>query len=355
MPKIAVIGTTAWGTTLAVMLARKGVRVRLWTRNETEERELNEKRENSASLPGVRFPFRLNATADLAYALDGSAMVILAVPAQTMRQNIRLISQYLSQTILIVSAAKGLEVDSSKRMSEIIAEEIPAELHSHICALSGPNLSQEVVQGLPAVSVIAAYDANIAAEAQKLVTTRNFCVFTNTDLVGVELAGALKNIIALGAGMVDGLGLGDNAKAAFMTRGLAEITCLGIAAGANPLTFAGLAGIGDTVATCSSDLSRNHHLGRELARGRKLEEIAATMQGVAEGIATTQATRQLAQRLEVEMPITESIYRVLFEGLSPSQVVPELMGRRMGQELMDIIEHLNPQRLRQWLPRRTPS
>jgi glycerol-3-phosphate dehydrogenase (NAD(P)+) len=349
MPKIAIIGTTAWGTTLGVMLARRGVRVKLWARNEGEDQRLNEERENATFLPGVRFPFRLNATADLKEALDKVAMVILAVPAQTMRQNIKRLSEHLDSKILIVSAAKGLEVANAKRMSEVIAEEIPAELHSHICALSGPNLSQEIAQRLPAVSVVAAHDISVAEQAQRLLNSPNFCVFTNNDLVGVELAGSLKNIIAMGAGMVDGLGLGDNAKAAFMTRGLAEITCLGIAAGANPLTFAGLAGIGDTVATCASNLSRNHYVGLELAKGRKLDDITASMQGVAEGVATTQATRLLAQRLGVEMPITEQLYRVLFEGLDPRHAVPELMGQRMGQELIDIIRHLDPQRTKRWL------
>jgi glycerol-3-phosphate dehydrogenase (NAD(P)+) len=349
MPKMAIIGTTAWGTTLGVALARRGVRVKLWARNEGEDQQLNQRRENVALLPGVRFPFRLNATADLSEALDKAAMVILAVPAQTMRQNIKRLSEHLDPQILIVSAAKGLEVESAKRMSEIIADEIPTELHSNICALSGPNLSQEIAQKLPAVSVVAAHDIGVAEQVQKLLNSPSFCVFTNTDLVGVELAGALKNIIALGAGMVDGLGLGDNAKAAFMTRGLVEITCLGIVAGANPMTFAGLAGLGDTVATCSSNLSRNHYVGLELAKGQKLDDITTSMQGVAEGVATTQATRLLAQKLGVEMPITEQMYRVLFEGLDPRQAVAELMGQRMGQELIDIIRHLDPQRTKRWL------
>jgi len=349
MPKIAIIGTTAWGTTLGVALARRGVRVKLWARNEGEDQQLNDKRENVALLPGVRFPFRLNATADLSEALDKAVMVILAVPAQTMRQNIKRLSEYLDSGILIVSAAKGLEMESAKRMSEVIAGEIPEELHPHICALSGPNLSQEIAQKLPAVSVVAAHDIVVAEQAQKLLNSPNFCVFTNTDLVGVELAGALKNIIALGAGIVDGLGLGDNAKAAFMTRGLTEITCLGIVAGASPLTFAGLAGIGDTVATCAGNLSRNHYVGYEMAKGRKLDDITATMQGIAEGVATAQATRLLAQKLGVEMPINEQLCRVLFDGLDPRQAVKELMGQRMGQELVEIIKHLEPQRIRRWL------
>jgi len=349
MPKIAIIGNTAWGTTLGVVLARRGVRVKLWTRKEGEDQQLNERRENVAFLPGVPLPLRLSATTDLNEALDNAVMVILAVPAQSIRQNVQRLSQYLDENILIINAAKGLEIGSAKRMSEVIADEIPKALHSHICTLSGPNLSQEIVKKLPAVSVLAARDIEIAEQAQRLLNAPSFCVFTNTDLVGVELAGALKNIIALGAGIVDGLELGDNAKATFITRGLTEITCLGIVAGANPLTFAGLAGIGDTVATCAGNLSRNHYVGYEIAKGRRLEEITSTMQGVAEGVTTAQAARVLAQKLGVGMPINEQLCQVLFDGLDPRLAVSTLMSQRMGRELTDILKHLEPQRFRRWL------
>jgi len=222
---------------------------------------------------------------------------------------------------------------SNKRMSQVIAEEIPSRFWSNICVLSGPNLSREIARGLPAASVVAAENEAVARKAQKLLACPNFCVYTNTDVVGVELGGALKNIIALGAGMVEGLGYGDNAKAAFITRGLMEIAALGVALGANPLTFAGLAGVGDVIATCASPLSRNHYVGVELTKGRSLKEITDSMTGVAEGVSTTIAARNLAQQLGLGMPVTEKIYQVLFEGAEPRQAMIELMAPEARHEL----------------------
>ena len=221
--------------------------------------------------------------------------------------------------------------------TDIFSEEISPVFHKNVCVLSGPNLAKEIIQGLPAVTVVAAGNDTIAEQAQSLLSSPKFCVFSNTDVVGVELGGALKNIIALGAGMADGLGYGDNAKAAFMTRGLAEIASLGIAAGANPLAFSGLAGLGDLVVTCSSSLSRNHYVGVELAGGRTLKDISASMHNIAEGVTTTTATIQMAQELGVEMPITEVIYRILFQGLDVRQAVTELMENPAGKEL-DILD-----------------
>jgi glycerol-3-phosphate dehydrogenase (NAD(P)+) len=235
--------------------------------------------------------------------------------------------------MLVVSAAKGLEIGSNKRMSEVIAEEIDPRFQSNICVLSGPNLYKEILYGLPASAVVAAEDEAIARQAQKLLTTPNFCVYTNTDVVGVELGGALKNIIAIGAGMVDGLGYGDNAKAAFVTRGLTEMAALGFALGANPLTLSGLAGLGDLIATCASPLSRNHYVGVELTKGRSLEEITASMAGVAEGVSTTVAVWNLAQQLGLEMPIAEKIYQVLYNGVEPRQAIVELLGAGGKHEL----------------------
>lgn len=338
MSKVAIIGTTTWGTTLGIMLTRKGTRVRLWARSAPEAQEINRARENAAFLPGIRLPRRLVATASMEEALDRAALLIMAVPAQTMRANIRLASPYLKPPMLILSAAKGLEMGEGKRMSEVIAEEVEPSLHPNICALSGPNLAREIIGGLPAVTVVAASTQEVAERIQQLLSSPRFCVFTNTDLVGVELGGALKNIIALGAGIADGLGYGDNAKAAFITRGLAEIAILGIAAGANPLTFAGLAGVGDLVATCASRLSRNHFVGEELSKGRPLAEIMASMRSIAEGIDTTRAALHLAERLGVEMPITEVIYRILFQGLDSRQGVAELMGRPAGSETVGMEE-----------------
>ena len=333
MTRVTVVGNTSWGTTLAIVLARKRLAVRLWTRTEAEATRLNLDRENKAYLPGFLLPPDLKVTHVLEEAMARASLVILAVPSQTMRANIRRIREHLTKDSLILSAAKGLEVGTTKRMSEVLAEELPDALLGNILALSGPNLAQEVVRGLLATSVVAGQNEEAASAAQELLITPAFRVYTNSDLVGVELGGALKNIIALGAGMGDGFGSGNNAKASLMTRGLAEITRLGVACGANPLTFAGLAGLGDLVATCSSSFSRNRHVGEELAKGRPLAEIQASLGHVAEGITTTAAARKLAQCLKVEMPITEQMYRVLFEGLDPRQGVAELMGREAKPEL----------------------
>jgi len=333
MPRIAIIGTTTWGITIGVVLAHKGLQVRLWARTEKEAIELKNNGPNPRLLPGVTFPPQLSVTSSLSEALADVTAVILAVPSQSMRQNIKLVKDYLEKSMLVVSAAKGLEIGSHKRMSEVIAEEIDPHFQSNICVLSGPNLFKEILRGLPASAVVAAEDKTTARKAQKLLTTPNFCVYTNSDVIGVELGGALKNIIALGAGMVDGLGYGDNAKAAFVTRGLTEMAALGVALGASPLTLSGLAGLGDLIATCASPLSRNHYVGAELIKGRSLEKITASMTGVAEGISTTIAVWNLAQQLGLEMPITEKIYEVLYNGAEPRQVIVELLGTGGRHEL----------------------
>ncbi|MFC1864377.1 NAD(P)H-dependent glycerol-3-phosphate dehydrogenase [Chloroflexota bacterium] len=333
MPKIAIIGTTTWGITLGVVLARQGLQVRLWARTEQEATELTNAGSNSAQLLDVDFPPNLSVTSSLSEALAGAKAVILVVPSQSMRQNIKLLAGHLDVSMLIVSAAKGLEIGSSQRMSEVIADEIEPNFRSNICVLSGPNLSQEILRDLPAATVVAAGDEAIARKAKKLLTTPNLCVYTNTDVVGVELGGSLKNIIALGAGIADGLGSGDNAKAALITRGLTEVTALGVALGANPLTFSGLAGLGDLITTCASPLSRNHYVGVELAKGRSLKEITDSMTGVAEGVSTTLVVWNLAQQMELEMPITETIYRVLYEGADIRQAAVELMAAGAAHEL----------------------
>jgi glycerol-3-phosphate dehydrogenase (NAD(P)+) len=253
-----------------------------------------------------------------------------------MRENVRLLAPYLDRRTLLVNASKGIEVGSLKRMSEVIAEEI-AGSQERIATLSGPNLSREVAEQKPTAAVVASLEHNVAVRVRDLFTTTHFRIYTARDLIGVELGGALKNIIAIGAGINDGLGYGQNAKAAFMTRGLAEISRLGIAAGANPLTFAGLAGIGDLIATCDSSLSRNHELGRRLAAGEKLNAILRSTHSVAEGVSTTQAALQLAARYHVEMPIAEQLAQVLFSGVDPRQAVSELMMRDPKGELEGII------------------
>jgi len=333
MPKIAIIGTTSWGIALGVVLARKGLEVRLWARTEREAAELRNAGPNGDLLSGINPPPKLSITNLLSEALADVKAVIMAVPSQAMRQNIKLVKDYLGKSMLVMSAAKGLEIGSNKRMSQVIAEEIDPRFHSNVCVLSGPNLAKEVLLGLSAATVVAAVNDAVARTAQRLLSAPNLCVFTNTDIIGVELGGALKNVIALGAGMADGLGYGDNAKAAFMTRGLTEMTALGVALGANPLTFSGLAGLGDLIATCASPLSRNHYVGVELTKGRSLGEITGSMSGVAEGVSTTSAAWDLARQLELEMPITEKIYRVLYEGVDPKRAAAELMGAEVKHEL----------------------
>ena len=227
----------------------------------------------------------------------------------------------------MLSVTKGLELPDGKRMSQVLEEELPDAFHSRICSLSGPNLAQEIVQGKPASTVVAGRDDASTSCAQEILMSPSFRVYTSRDIIGVELGGTLKNIIALGAGIADGLGLGDNGKSALITRGLAEITRLGVAAGADPLTFAGLAGLGDIVATCASPLSRNRYVGEQLAQGRSWPEIQESMQNVAEGVNTTGAALKMAGKLGVDMPIAQVTYRVLFEDLPPRQALAELMGR----------------------------
>lgn len=338
MPKVSIIGTTSWGITLGMILARKGLKVDIWARTEKEAQELNESGLRSSGKhvyeipPGETLP-NLRVTDDPREALLDSKAVILAVTSQTMRQNIKIIKPYLTKSMIITSAAKGIEVGTNLRMSQVIAEEIKPTHKKNICVLSGPNLAREILSGLPAATVIASEDDEVCRSMQRILTTPNLCVFTHHDVIGVELGGALKNIIALGAGMADGLGYGDNAKAAFMTRGLTEISALGVALGAHPLTFSGLAGLGDVITTCASPLSRNHYFGAELGKGRSADEIMQTMREVAEGVTTTKVAWDLARQFGLEMPITEKIYRVLYEGLSPKDAAAELMGAPQNHEL----------------------
>jgi glycerol-3-phosphate dehydrogenase (NAD(P)+) len=333
MQKTAIIGTTSWGITLGLLIARKGREVRFWTRTKREANQIRKNGVDKPRLADVTIPEDVMVSSDMAEIMDNVSEVILAVPSATMRQNILQVSPHLEKTTVIISASKGLEIGSNKRMSEVIAEEIDERFHSNICVLSGPQLAREIMQDLPAASVIAADNSKTARKAQRLMTTPNFCVFTNSDVIGVELAGALKNILAIGAGIADGLGYGDNARAAFITRGLTEITALGMSLGANPLTFSGLAGLGDVIATCTSPLSRNHHVGVELSKGIPLAEIIDAMSEVAEGVNTTLVAKNLSEELGLEMPITEKLHQVLYEDADPLQATIELMGGTTRHEL----------------------
>jgi len=309
MPKVTIIGNTSWGNTLGVLLSGKGAAVKLWARSEAEAKELNQGRRSYSSTSHIRA------------ALNGADLAIWAVPSQKLRENVSQAKHYLTNSMLLMSAAKGLEVNSGKRMSQVLAEEIAPSLREQICVLSGPNLAKEVAQGLPAASVIAARDMDLAEKARELMESPKFFLSTSDDVIGVELCGALKNIIALGAGMIDGLGLGDNAKGAFIAWGWTEVVSLGVTLGAKADTFYGLAGLGDLIATCSSTLSRNHYAGCELAKGRSLSEISAYMPNVAEGVATTEAVHKLVENQGLKLPVINLIYGILFEGLPPSQAL----------------------------------
>ncbi len=332
MKSVAVVGSSSWGTVLAVLFARNGLPVRLCAYDEADAKALRHDGENARLQPGLRFPPSLTVTADRQVVLRDADLLALAVPSETLRDNLRALRPHLDSNTLVLSAVKGLERESGKRMSEVVGEELP-DLRSPICVLSGPNLSREIAQGLPAATIVACENLATAETIRDALMSPLFRVYTNEDVAGVELAGALKNIIAIGAGMCEGFAYGDNAKAGFITRGLAEIARLGIAAGAQPLTFLGLAGVGDLMATCYSPLSRNHRVGIELAKGRPLDEVLASLGQVAEGVATTVAARELARRYGAEMPITEMTYQVLFEGLDPRRAVAELMLRAPRHEL----------------------
>ncbi|MED5588929.1 MAG: NAD(P)H-dependent glycerol-3-phosphate dehydrogenase [Chloroflexota bacterium] len=328
----AIIGATTWGTTLGILLAQNGVPVSLLTRSESEAQTLTSQRRNARFLPDAPFPDSLSVTSEPESALRQSSLVIIAVPSDRMRENVQRIESHLQPGAIILSATKGLELPTAQRMSQVLEDELPANLHSGICVLSGPNLAKEIVQGKLASTVIASQNPDASQTAQAALMSNNFRVYTSRDVLGVELAGALKNIVALGAGIGDGMEAGENAKAAFLTRGLAEMTRLGVAAGADPMTFAGLAGIGDVVATCSSRLSRNRYVGEQLTRGQSWADIRASMDNVAEGVNATQAALVLAKELDVEMPIAEMASRVLFDGLPPHQAMAELMSRPARSE-----------------------
>ena len=330
---VAVIGAGSWGTALASVLARNGHQVALWVRNPKLAEEVNTKHENAKYLPDVKLSTSIVATTDIEEAVRDKPVVLLAVPSHAMRQVCREVAPHLHPDVLLLHATKGFELETLKRMSEVIGEEIPPQIARRLAVLTGPSHAEEVVRNQPTTVVVASDEENSMLRAQDLLMNENFRVYTNSDLVGAEIAGALKNIIALGAGLSDGLGYGDNAKAALLTRGLAEISRMGRKLGARPLTFAGLAGLGDLVATCTSKHSRNWRAGYMLGQGKQLDDVLQQMGMVVEGVRTTHAAFALANREQVEMPITSVLYRILFEGKAPEQGVQELMTRGKTFEL----------------------
>ena len=331
MSQIAIIGGGAWGTGLAIVVARKGShRVRMWT-NETEVCDaINRQHVNERFLPGRGIPDSVSASNALAVALDGAQIIVSVMPSQHCRALFARMRRLIPRDALIVSATKGLEEGSLLRMSEVIADALKADdnLAPRIGALSGPSFAQEVARGDPTAITIASPDPDLLRTIQQEFSDTSFRVYTNSDIVGVELGGALKNIIAIAAGICDGLGLGHNSVAALITRGLAEMTRLVVACGGRAETMAGLAGLGDLVLTCTGGLSRNRSVGVELGRGSKLPEIMTGMHGmVAEGVFTTTAAVGLARAHRVEMPITEQMHAILHQGKSPKEAIQELMTR----------------------------
>jgi glycerol-3-phosphate dehydrogenase (NAD(P)+) len=322
-----VVGATTWGTTLAILAARLGHVVRVLCRTADEAEELRRDGQHARRLPGYPFPDTLSLEHDPPAALLGTQLVIVATPSDRFRQNVQRIAPAMPADAAVVSVTKGFDRPGSLRMTEVLAQELPALSTGQFAALSGPSLADEVIAEKP-VSIVAASQSDATCRlVQETLMSPMFRIYTSEDVVGVELGGALKNIVALAGGIADGLDAGDSAKAALITRGLAEISRLGIAAGAHPLTFAGLAGLGDVMATCSSPYSRNRSVGEQLGKGRRLEDILAGMDAVAEGVNTTLGALELAERLNVDMPITRLMSQVLFEGLPASDCIPVLMER----------------------------
>lgn len=337
----AVVGAGSWGTALAMVLADNGLGVRLWSHNEEQVKEINQFHTNKKYLPGIDLPELIVGYASLSDALANIKHVILAVPTKAIREVIRKIQAVVTSPIMITHVSKGIEPDTLMRISEIIKEEMPEELLDAVVVLSGPSHAEEVSLRHPTTVAVTSESMEAAEEIQDLFINHNFRVYTNSDVIGVEIGGALKNIIALAVGITDGLGYGDNAKAALMTRGLAEIARLGTKMGANPLTFSGLAGIGDLIVTCTSVHSRNWRAGNLLGKGKTLEEVLDSMGMVVEGVRTTKAAYQLAEKYEVKMPITRVLYDVLFNGKNAKDGVEVLMGRSKTHEMEDLVNILD--------------
>lgn len=327
------MGAGGWGTALAIVAARAGHDVRLWSRNELVVEELNRSRINSVYLDSHVVPENVRATSDVSEALSGAALVVLAAPSHATRHLLKSLAGRVNPEMVFISATKGMEIETGKRISEIVDEVLGSALGDvrYVC-LSGPSFAKEVVSGEPTAVVAASRDENLARLVQNEFSVQNFRIYTNTDVVGTELGGALKNVMALAAGMVSGLGFGTNSVAALVTRGLAEMSRLAVSQGARSETLMGLAGLGDLVLTCTGSLSRNRYVGRELGRGRKLEEILQDMKEVAEGVKTARAAKMLAERACVDMPIANEVHAVLYEGKSAPSAAGELMSRPLKGE-----------------------
>ncbi len=330
--KITVIGAGSWGTALAKLLADKGEIVSVWGHRPELIADVNRLQENSLYLPGVKLG-GIEFTVDLAKAVTGCYMLVMVVPSHVFREVFKKITPYLKKGTYILSATKGIENNTLMTMTEVMKDILPIDSGMFLGVLSGPSFAKEVAEGVPTAVTVAATDKKIAQVFQEAFFTELFRVYTSDDVIGLELGGPLKNIVAIAAGICDGLGYGTNTRAALITRGLAEITRIGVKMGANPLTFSGLAGLGDLVLTCTGDLSRNRQVGLMLGNGKRLNDILAEMKMVAEGVKTTRSAWRLAKKNGVDMPILEQIYKVLYEDKSCSEAVKSLLGRDQKEEL----------------------
>ncbi len=329
--KIAVLGAGNWGTTLALLLHGKGYEVTLWEFFPERAERIKRERENKEFLPGFPIPREIKITSSIEEALQEKDLVVFAVPSHALRNVASLSSPHLSPTSICVSVVKGIEENTFLRMSQVIEEEIP-HVKNKVVVLSGPSIAREVAQQMPASVVAASISEENARKVQEVFFTPYFRVYRSKDIVGVELGGALKNVYAIAAGICDGLGFGANAKAALLTRALAELKRLGVAMGGRPETFSGLSGMGDLLVTAFSRYSRNRHVGEEVGKGRKLDEVLSEMVMVAEGVRTTKSVVRLAEKYQVEMPIAREVHAVLFEGKEPKEGVRNLMGRALKEE-----------------------
>lgn len=328
--KTTILGSGAMATACSVLLAEHpGQSVAIWARNAEHAGAMQESRENERLLPGVKLPDSVEVTADIERAVDGADMLVVAIPTEFLRDSLESLKAVLNRNRPVVSVVKGIEKDTFLRPSQIIEESLGSRA---VVALGGPSHAEEIARRLPASVVAASGDVALARRVQEMFATDRFRVYTNSDLIGVELAGALKNIIAIAAGICDGLGYGDNAKSALMTRGIVEMTRFGGSLGAEPTTFWGLAGIGDLITTCVSPYGRNRMVGERLGKGESLDQIRRSMQAVAEGVNTTRSVQQLAEQRDVELPITAEVYAVLFEGKSPEDATSSLMLRPPKEE-----------------------
>ena len=327
--RAAVVGAGSWGTTVAHLLAHN-VETVLWARDPDVALEVDRKHTNSRYLSGYELHSSLRATTDMAEAISGADMVVMGVPSHGFRTTLEDVAEHIRAWVPVISLAKGLEQGTNERMTEVINDVLPGHPYG---VLTGPNLAKEILAGDAAAAVLAMSDPTIATRLQELFSTRLFRVYTNDDVIGCELAGALKNVMAIASGMADGLGTGDNTRAAVITRGLAELSRLGMAMGGDPFTFGGLAGMGDLIATCVSPQSRNRHVGEQLGQGRTIEQIVEQMQMVAEGVKTVAVVRELAAQYNVEMPIVDEVYRVVNDGQSAEEAYRGLLGRQVRREM----------------------